>query len=32
MPGNEEELAGLLNAYLVRANTAARVAPLDSLP
>jgi integrase len=28
MPGNEDEAAGLLDAYLVRANTAARVAQL----
>jgi integrase len=26
MPGNEEEAAGLLDAYLDRANTAARIA------
>jgi hypothetical protein len=26
MPGNEEEAAGLLDAYLVRANTRARLA------
>jgi integrase len=29
MPGNEDEAAGLLDAYLERANTAARVAQLD---
>lgn len=29
MPGNEDEAAGLLDAYLVRADTAARLAALD---
>jgi integrase len=29
MPGNEEEAAGLLDAYLERANTQARLAALD---
>jgi integrase len=29
MPGNEDEAAGLLDAYLERANTAARLAQLD---
>jgi len=29
MPGNEDEAAGLLDAYLRRADTAARVAQLD---
>ena len=29
MPGNEDEAAGLLDAYLVRADTAARLAQLD---
>jgi integrase len=29
MPGNEEEAAGLLDAYLVRANTNARLAQID---
>jgi len=28
IPGNEDEAAGLLDAYLERANTAARVAQL----
>jgi hypothetical protein len=28
MPGNEDEAAGLLDAYLERANTQARVAQL----
>jgi hypothetical protein len=28
MPGNEAEAAGLLDAYLERANTAARLAAL----
>ena len=28
MPGNEDEAAGLLDAYLERANTKARVAQL----
>lgn len=28
MPGNEDEAAGLLDAYLERANTPARVAQL----
>ncbi len=31
MPGNEDEAAGLLDAYLHRADTAARVAQLDAL-
>jgi integrase len=30
MPGNEDEAAALLDAYLARANTAARVAALDA--
>jgi len=30
MPGNEDEAAGLLDAYLQRADTAARVAQLDA--
>ncbi|MBA2579299.1 MAG: tyrosine-type recombinase/integrase, partial [Thermoleophilaceae bacterium] len=30
MPGNEEEAAGLLDAYLERADTAARLAQLDA--
>ena len=30
MPGNEDEAAGLLDAYLQRADTAARVAQLDT--
>jgi integrase len=30
MPGNEEEAAGLLDAYLERADTAARLAALDA--
>jgi integrase len=29
-PGNEAEAAGLLDAYLARADTAARVAQLDT--
>jgi integrase len=29
MPGNEDEAAGLLDAYLRRADTAARLAQLD---
>jgi integrase len=29
MPGNEDEAAGLLDAYLARADTAARLAQLD---
>ena len=29
MPGNEAEAAGLLDAYLARADTAARLAQLD---
>jgi integrase len=29
MPGNESESAALVNAYLDRANTAARLAALD---
>jgi integrase len=29
-PGSEDEAAGLLDAYLVRANTQARLAALDS--
>jgi hypothetical protein len=29
MPGNEEEAAALLDAYLERANSAARVAALE---
>jgi integrase len=30
MPGNEEEAAGLLDAYLVRANTQARLAHVEA--
>ena len=30
MPGNEDEAAGLLDAYLERADTRARTAQLDS--
>jgi len=30
MPGNEEEAAGLLDAYLERADTAARLAALEA--
>jgi hypothetical protein len=30
MPGNEEEAAGLLDAYLERADTAARLATLEA--
>ncbi len=30
MPGNEDEAAGMLDAYLQRADTAARVAQLDT--
>lgn len=30
MPGNEDEAAGILDAYLQRADTAARVAQLDT--
>jgi hypothetical protein len=29
MPGNEDEAAGLLDAYLARANTAARLAQVE---
>ncbi len=29
MPGNEAEAAGMMDAYLERANTAARLAALD---
>jgi hypothetical protein len=29
MPGNESEAAGLLDAYMARADTAARLAQLD---
>ena len=29
MPGNEDEAAGLLDGYLARADTAARLAQLD---
>ena len=31
MPGNEDEAAGLLDAYLVRANTQARLAAVEGL-
>jgi hypothetical protein len=30
MPGNEDEAASLLNAYLERADTAARVGQVDA--
>jgi hypothetical protein len=30
MPGNEDEAAGLLDAYLARADTAARLAQVTS--
>ena len=30
MPGNEDEAAGLLDAYLERANTEARLAAIES--
>lgn len=30
MPGNEDEAAALLDGYLERANTAARLAQIDS--
>jgi integrase len=30
MPGSEDEAAGLMNAYLERANTAARLAAVDA--
>ena len=32
MPGNEEEAAALLDAYLERSNTRARLAALDDQP
>jgi hypothetical protein len=30
MPGNEAEAAGMLDAYMARADTAARLAQLDT--
>jgi hypothetical protein len=30
MPGSEDEAAGLMDAYLERANTAARLAAVDA--